>query len=143
MMLMFPGQMTLAAITAAVLRVNIPIAMLACWITNPLTIVPVTWWEIKVGSATLDLIGLQPPAEISWNELKSILTQSTSVAEFFTRLKPWASSVYMGGVVLGLALAACGFVASFLLWDCFSFLRSKAHKGKVEHKNSIPSKIEP
>lgn len=139
MMLMCPGQMTLAAIFAAIFRVNIPIAMLACWITNPLTMVPVTWWEIKIGSWALDAMGMTPPAEISWSEIKSILTQSQSVGEFFSRIKPWASSLYLGGFIAGLVLAIVGFISSFVLWDCFSFMRTKAHPKNAGSPASLPT----
>ena len=37
MMLVIPGQMGVAFALAALLRVNIPIAMLVTWITNPVT----------------------------------------------------------------------------------------------------------
>jgi uncharacterized protein len=43
-----PFQMTLACLGALYFRVNLPSALLACWVTNPLTAIPiyVTAWRI-------------------------------------------------------------------------------------------------
>jgi len=47
------GQMFVAAVLAAIFRVNIPIAVIACWISNPFTFVPFSWTQIKVGNFVL------------------------------------------------------------------------------------------
>ncbi|MCK5706914.1 MAG: DUF2062 domain-containing protein [Candidatus Aureabacteria bacterium] len=49
----FPLQMAIAAVGAIVFRVNLPIAVLSCWITNPLTLVFFYQMEIKLGSFLL------------------------------------------------------------------------------------------
>ena len=43
-----PFQMTLVCLGALYFRVNLPAALLACWVTNPLTAIPiyVTAWRI-------------------------------------------------------------------------------------------------
>src|SRR4051794_40050675 len=66
MMLVIPGQMPLAVLLAAVLRVNIPIAILACCIVNPVTMAPVAWWEIKFGNAIVRFVGLGDPPPLHW-----------------------------------------------------------------------------
>lgn len=42
-------QMSMAVIGAILLKVNLPIAIAACWLTNPLTIVPVYTAEWELG----------------------------------------------------------------------------------------------
>jgi len=58
MMFMPPfGQMVLAAAAAIVLRVNLPLAVVLVWITNPLTIPPMFYFAYLVGSW---LLGVAP-----------------------------------------------------------------------------------
>ena len=131
MMLMLPGQMTVAAFIAALLRVNIPIAMAACWITNPLTFVPVTWWEIKLGIWLMDVLGFDAPAHLGWMELKSFVHDSPGVWEFFIALKPWAWSLYLGGLASGAILALIGYALSFMLWDLMTLLTHRRNQDKA------------
>jgi len=44
-----PFQMVVATIGALRAKVNIPFALIACWVTNPVTLVPITVWQIRVG----------------------------------------------------------------------------------------------
>ena len=46
----FPWQMLLAAITAAWLRFNLPVAVAMVWITNPLTIPPIAFVNYRFGA---------------------------------------------------------------------------------------------
>ncbi|MDD5475888.1 MAG: DUF2062 domain-containing protein [Syntrophales bacterium] len=47
-------QMLLSAILAIWLRVNLPIALAACWITNPLTAVPIYAYSFRLGRFLID-----------------------------------------------------------------------------------------
>lgn len=51
-----PFQMTLACIGALCLRVNLPMALLACWVTNPLTSVPFYTAAWQLGRVVIDAI---------------------------------------------------------------------------------------
>jgi uncharacterized protein len=129
MMLLVPGQMAIAIVLAGMLRLNIPIAAAACWITNPFTFVPVVWWEIKLGNWLTELLGFAPPPLLEWTHLKQMVRDTPEVWELFTSLQPWAWSVYLGGVAAGLLLALLGYALSFLLWDLvlkLSLLRKSA-----------------
>jgi uncharacterized protein (DUF2062 family) len=46
----FPWQMLLAAATAAWLRFNLPVAVAMVWITNPLTIPPIFYFNYRFGA---------------------------------------------------------------------------------------------
>jgi uncharacterized protein len=48
-----PFHMIIAAVTAVFLRVNLPIALLACWVSNPLTAGPIYWYGYKLGHAIM------------------------------------------------------------------------------------------
>jgi uncharacterized protein (DUF2062 family) len=120
MMLVIPGQMPLALLLAALLRVNIPIAVITCWITNPVTMAPVAWWEIEFGNLIIRATGLGDPPPLDWHELKEMLQMVSgwnTLWDFFAKLKPWAGSLYLGGAALGALMAPVGYALSYLLWD--------------------------
>jgi uncharacterized protein len=48
-----PLQMILACMAALYFRVNLPAALLACWVTNPLTAVPIYMMAWRVGRSVL------------------------------------------------------------------------------------------
>ena len=51
-----PFQMLLACVGALYFRVNLPIALLACWVTNPLTAVPIYMTAWRIGQFVLQAI---------------------------------------------------------------------------------------
>jgi uncharacterized protein (DUF2062 family) len=51
-----PFHMTLACLGALRLRVNLPMALLACWVTNPLTAVPYYMAAWRLGRSVLGAI---------------------------------------------------------------------------------------
>ena len=58
----FPGHMLLAAAAAIVLRVNLPIAVVVTWITNPITVPPIFYFAYRTGSFVLN----RPPQAITF-----------------------------------------------------------------------------
>lgn len=60
-----PGQTILAPLLALVLRVNLPIAALSVWLTNPVTMLPIFYAEYRLGAWLLDQPLGQFPDEIS------------------------------------------------------------------------------
>ena len=66
-LLPIPGQTILALMIALVLRVNLPIAGIATWVTNPLTIVPIFYSEYRLGTFILDVPESDFNIDLSWN----------------------------------------------------------------------------
>jgi len=63
-----PFQMLAAALLAIVLRVNLPIAVVTVWISNPLTWAPMYWFAYRVGTSVLGVpsVGARFVPEWSW-----------------------------------------------------------------------------
>jgi uncharacterized protein len=55
-----PGQMLLAILAAFVLRVNLPLAVAATWLTNPFTFPAIAWFAYIVGAWCTGQTG-EPP----------------------------------------------------------------------------------
>jgi uncharacterized protein (DUF2062 family) len=115
--LLMPGQIGLAIILAALFRVNIPIAAAACWISNPFTFVPFVWGQVVLGNWLTELLGMGTPPPLEWAQLTSMVSDTPGIWELLCSLRPWAFSVYLGGVASGLVLAVISYVLSFALWD--------------------------
>jgi uncharacterized protein (DUF2062 family) len=70
-LLPLPGQTIIALAIALLLRVNIPIAGLTTWITNPVTMVPIFYSEYSLGALILDLPLEDFDIDLSWDWVTS------------------------------------------------------------------------
>lgn len=66
-----PGQMLVAAVTALMVRCNLPIAVALIWISNPLTFPIIFYGAYKVGNWMLDRPHTHFTFELSWEWLTS------------------------------------------------------------------------
>lgn len=95
-------QMLLSAILAIWLRVNLPIALAACWITNPLTAVPIYALAFKLGRWLVDCL----PTFIK------VYGFHGPTAQYF------ANGFYLviGGMAMGALAALAGYVLVRCAW---------------------------
>lgn len=64
-MMLMPLQMIAAAIIAMRVRANVPFAMAVCWITNPVTNVPVWLAQFRLGQWMRDTLSVPMPGFIT------------------------------------------------------------------------------
>lgn len=97
------GQMFVAAALAIVARVNLPISVMAVWITNPITMGPIYFVAYQVGAAILELPVGDHAFTMSW--------------EWFTHefIAIW-QPLLLGCFVLGTAAAILGILFVRLCW---------------------------
>lgn len=98
-----PGHLLIAALVALALRINIPIAALATFASNPLTIGPMFYVSYRTGRRLLDL----PPQPFTFELSFSWLTE-----RFVTIWQP----LLLGCVLLGALAALAGYAILDLLW---------------------------
>lgn len=60
-----PFQMVPSALFSMRAKANVPFAMAACWITNPITMGPILWGQYAFGRWMSHTLGLQMPEFIS------------------------------------------------------------------------------
>jgi uncharacterized protein (DUF2062 family) len=60
------GQMFVAAALAILVRVNLPIAVMAVWVTNPVTIAPIYFFSYRLGAYILELPVREQAFTMSW-----------------------------------------------------------------------------
>jgi uncharacterized protein len=69
-----PLQMILAAITAIILRANLPVSVVLVWISNPLTIPPMFYFCYKLGAWILSTPLYHFDFELSFHWLINMIT---------------------------------------------------------------------
>jgi len=98
-----PFQMVVAAAGAILRRVNLPLAVAGVWITNPITIPPIFYFNYVVGET---LMGMQPmPMDFE-------LTAQWLTAELSHIWQP----LLLGSLVMGIIMATLGYTLVRLLW---------------------------
>lgn len=68
-----PFQMVLAGLVAIMLRVNLPIAVVMVWVSNPFTIPPLFYFAYKIGTLALGMEPLHFSFELSLHWLGSMI----------------------------------------------------------------------
>lgn len=124
-----PLQMLTAAILSVLFRVNLPVAVILTWYTNPFTIVPLYYIAYKLGVAVTGGAAAQPPRA-------DLDLFGTPLAEWLPALGSWLASLgkpfLLGLFLLALLLACAGYLLVLVGWRAhvaFSWqrrLRSRA-----------------
>lgn len=98
-----PGQIFIAAAAAIALRVNLPLAVLTIFITNPLTMPPIFFFTYKVGAL---ILGIQPHP----------FAFEPSPGWLIDKAGTIGTPLLLGSLLVGTVLAALTYAAVRLLW---------------------------
>jgi uncharacterized protein (DUF2062 family) len=112
----FPGHMLQAALLALGLRVNIPVATVTTFFSNPLTMGPIYYFSYQVG---VDLLRI-PPTPFEFEMSMEWVTH-----QFVSIWQP----MLLGCVLVGSIVALIGFVLLDVLWR-YSLHDYKSRKRK-------------
>lgn len=120
-----PFQMLGSAICALVFRVNLPLALLTTFYTNPFTIVPLYLAAYKIGHfLTGDGARFEAPPEFDW----SALTDWTEA--IFTWMIGVGRPLGIGLVVLACSLSVSGYFAVKAAWRIHLINAWRRRRGK-------------
>lgn len=112
----FPGHPFEAALACLALRVNMPVAVIATFISNPLTMGPLYYFSYRVGA---NLLSIEPqPFDFAFS-LDWVTHTFVSI---------W-QPMLLGSVLVGAIAALCGYITLDLLWR-FSIANYKSRKRK-------------
>jgi hypothetical protein len=98
-----PFQMLLAAASAIPFRVNLPLSVGLVWVSNPITMPPMFYFNYKVGALLLGRPVLDFEFHLTWSWLSS-------------RLVEIGIPLYVGSVVVGVIAACASYVVIQFLW---------------------------
>jgi uncharacterized protein (DUF2062 family) len=114
------GQIVLAAALAILFRVNLPVAVMGVWISNPLTLAPIYFFSYKVGAWVLSVPVGHYAFEVSWQWFTN---------EFLMIWKP----LLLGCFICGTIAAGLGILLVRLIWRLV-VVRSWIERKKRGHK---------
>ncbi len=99
-----PSQMIASAITAILFRANLPISVALVWISNPLTMGPIFYFNYVVGTLILGQDANENLTfELSWDWIVNVLGEL------------WVP-LYLGSAIVGLVLGLISYIAVKVLW---------------------------
>jgi uncharacterized protein len=107
---LLPIQMPTATVLSAIFRVNIPIAIALCWVSNPLTVPFMAWLEYAIGKWFLSLYTTVPTSPFP--------TQlPESMVDAWIVLREHAPVMLMGGIILGAVVALLSYIITWGCWE--------------------------
>jgi hypothetical protein len=112
-----PGHTLMAVLLALGFRVNIPVAAIMTWVSNPVTMGPMYYFAYRLGRRLLDAPLRQFQFEMSWDWVTH---------RFVTIWEP----LLLGCIILGAISAIVGYVTLDLIW------RSSIADYKLRKKDS-------
>lgn len=110
-----PGQMLVSALCAIYFRVNLPLAVVLVWITNPLTIPPYLFLAYKTGTVLL-------------NEPTRLITFEMSISWFAEKLVDIWQPLLLGCMIYGIASSLLGYALIRWLWRFTAIKKWEARK---------------
>jgi len=102
-LLPIPGQTIVAVLSALLLRVNLPVAAITIWISNPITFVPIFYLAYRIGAALLDIPVESIPAEPSVDWVTTELAQ---------RWRP----LMLGSLIMAVSVASTVYLLFSVVW---------------------------
>ena len=99
----FPGHVLIGALTALLFRINIPVAAVTTFVSNPVTMGPMFYLAYKIGAALLGIEAQPLEFELSMGWLKD---------KFVAVWQP----LLLGCLLLGSTLSIVGYVALDIIW---------------------------
>jgi hypothetical protein len=123
---LLPIQMPSAVILAGLFRVNIPIALILCWFSNPFTVPFIIYIEHWIGSFLLELYTHHPlvglPCKIPG-----------SITEIWSVMREHIPAIMIGGIALGVVLAILGYSFMFVAWDFIAkYVKTHPHQFHIK-----------
>jgi uncharacterized protein (DUF2062 family) len=109
-LLPIPGQTVVAVLLALWLRVNLPVAAITIWISNPITFVPIFYLAYRIGGLILGIPTESIPAEftLDW------VTQ-----ELALRWRPLA----LGSFIMALSVSSTAYLIVSAIWHVSTISR--------------------
>ena len=112
-----PGHTLMGALSALALRINIPVAALATWISNPVTMGPLYYFAYRLGSTLLGI------------PIKPFRFELSLDWVTHTLVNIW-QPMLLGSLLLGSVAALVGYAVLDLFWRV-SISNYKARKQKI------------
>lgn len=130
-LLPLPAHTFIAILGALLLRVNVPVAAVTTWITNPVTVVPIFYFNYKLGALLLNIPVEVIPDDISLDWVMEEIEQR------------WKPLVY-GSLVMAVSVASVVYLMTSVAWHLLTMRRYRSRHsrsvGNIKGGNSAKLK---
>ena len=109
-----PFQMFLCAVGAILLRVNMPVSLAACWVTNPLTALPIYLAARRLGRYLLE-----------YSSIKGFILDFFSFEGHTARFMEQGLYLWSGSLIFSVASAFLGYIVVHIVWRLSHLLKGK------------------
>lgn len=117
-----PGQMIIATILAVWWRFNLPTAVSSVWVSNPLTIGPIFYFQYQLGARILDMPIGHYSFELSWNWFQYVFAHI------------W-QPILVGAIITGVLASLLGVVMVRMIWRLVVIYSWLKRRKKNRNKN--------
>jgi uncharacterized protein (DUF2062 family) len=117
-LLPIPGQTIVAVLGALAFRVNVPVAAISIWISNPVTFVPIFYLAYKIGAAFLDIPIETVPHEANLSWITGEITQ---------RWKP----LMVGSLIMAVSVASTVYLLFSFVWHVSTVYRYRRRHSRT------------
>lgn len=138
-MLPMPFQMVPAAALALLFRVNLPLAIVLCWASNPLTVLPLMWLAFWLGS---HLTGLPMVTGAQIVDFITEITQALGGWAGLSAVTPtpvlsrYLLPFLLGTQILGILAGALGYVMTRLIWRWHVQINWHRRQARRQHRST-------
>ena len=120
-LLPIPGQTIVVVLGALLFRVNLPVAAITIWVSNPITFVPIFYFAYQIGAALMGIPIETIPAEPSWNWITD---------EIALRWKP----LMYGSLIMSVSVASTVYLVFSFFWHV-----SVVYRYRRRHQRDVGS----
>jgi uncharacterized protein len=124
-----PLQMLLAALIAIAARVNVLVAIIATWISNPITFLPINYIIYKIGSMVIG------DNKTNFNHIKEFQFDLSNISgmcrEFFSWFLSLGKPYLIGLPIVSIGASLLGYVIIRLLWRSIITIHYYRRKRKI------------
>jgi len=114
-LLPIPGQTMIAVLGAFAMRINIPIAAIAVWISNPVTFVPIFYLAYRLGATILNI----PPEPFP---------DQITMQWFTTELTEIWKPLFYGSFIIASSVASTAYVIVNMIWQVMTRKRYRLRR---------------
>jgi uncharacterized protein (DUF2062 family) len=117
-LLPIPGQTLVAVLAALWMRVNVPVAAITIWISNPVTFVPIFYLAYQLGALLLNIPTepLPPEPTLAW-----------VIQELAIRWRPLA----LGSLIIALSVSSTAYLLVSAIWHVSTISRYRRRHSRT------------
>ncbi len=130
---LMPFQMVIAAFLAIMIRANLPISVAVCWISNPFTLVPITYFTYYIGNWVLGEHEVQLAVHeygLNYWSYSSFWNYGNETSHYYwSSFSHFGKAFFVGLPIVAIGAAIAGYLIVNIVCRSNTLIRAR-HAGK-------------